>query len=92
MQTCTPIQSIFSSTSSAGNGLTSAKEDEVGNVKDSRFENEDLFTIGWWNGGGGVRKRLIVNPGLKEFISTKPDIWTYSESGITNSQNLSLDG
>ena len=55
-------------------------------------DHEDFFTIGWWNGGGGVRKRLIVNPGLKEFISTKPDIWTYSESGITNSQSLPLDG
>jgi len=52
---------------------------------------EELLTIGWWNGGGGLKKRLSVNPGLLEFIATKPDIWTYSESGITSSQNLSLD-
>ena len=53
---------------------------------------ENLLTVGWWNGGGGVRKRLIVNPGLNKFIATKPDIWTYSESGLSNSQSLSLEG
>ena len=72
--------------------MTSAKEDEVENIKATGFDNKELLTIGWWNGGGGVRKRLSVNTGLKEFISTKPDIWTYSESGLTNSQSLSLDG
>ena len=54
--------------------------------------DENLLTVGWWNDGGAVRKRLNVNPGLKKFISSKPDIWTYSESGLTNSQSLSLDG
>ena len=60
-----------------------------GNVE---VQDKDVLTVGWWNGGGGVRKRLSVNPGLKKFIATKPDIWTYSESGLTNSQSLSLDG
>ena len=63
-----------------------------GTKKNLGAPTEDLLSIGWWNGGGGVRKRLSVNPGLKEFIDTKPDIWTYSESGISNSQKLSLDG
>ena len=53
---------------------------------------KDLITVAWWNGGGAVRKRLSVNPGLKKFIDTKPDIWTYSESGITKPKSLSLDG
>ena len=53
---------------------------------------EELITIGFWNGGGGIKKRLDVNPGLRKFIISKPDIWTYSESGITKPQNLSLDG
>ena len=61
-------------------------------TKITKAANEELLTFGWWNGGGGVRKRLSVNPGLKEFIATKPDIWTYCESGITNSQSLSLEG
>ena len=51
-----------------------------------------MLTVGWWNGGGGGRKRLSVNPGLKKFIATNPDIWTYFESGLNNSQSLSLDG
>ena len=61
-------------------------------TKITKAANEELLTFGWWNGGGGVRKRLSVNPGLKEFIATQPDIWAYCESGITNSQSLSLEG
>ena len=30
--------------------------------------NKELLTISWWNGGGGVKKRLEVNPGIREFI------------------------
>ena len=48
--------------------------------------------IGWWNGGGGILKRLKVNPGLKQFLNTKPDIFAYGESLITSSQGLSLEG
>ena len=50
------------------------------------------FSIGFWNGGGAVSKRLIVNPGLKKYIDTKPDVWTYSESGNSKPQSLSLNG
>ena len=53
---------------------------------------EELLSIAWWNGGGAVKKRLEVNPGIRKFIKSKPDIWTYSESGITKPQSLSLDG
>ena len=53
---------------------------------------KEFLTIGWWNGGGGLKKRLEVNPGVRKFIKSKPDIWTYSESGITKPQSLSLDG
>ena len=49
--------------------------------------SESVLTIGWWNGGGGIVKRLSVNPGLKEFIKTKPNIWTYAESGNTKPQS-----
>ena len=63
--------------------LSKTKENVEGPEKD---------LVRWWNGGGGVRKRLSVNPGLKKFIAIKPDIWTYSESGLNNLQSLSLDG
>ena len=59
---------------------------------ETKEKSIEELTIGWWNGGGSLRKRLRVNPGLKDFIATKPHIWTYAESGITNSQSLSLDG
>ena len=36
--------------------------------------DENLLTVGWWNGGGGMRKRLIVNRGLNKFVATQPDI------------------
>ena len=54
--------------------------------------SEEFLSIGWWNGGVGTEKRLEVNPGIIKFLKSKPDIWTYSESGITKPQSLSLDG
>ena len=59
----------------------------------SKKTNSDVtLTIGWWNGGGSIQKRLMVNVGLKNFLNTMPDIFSYGESAISNSQGLSLDG
>ena len=52
----------------------------------------ETLSIGWYNGGGGILKRLKVNPGLNKFLDTKPDIFTYGESLVTSSQGLSLEG
>ena len=42
-----------------------------------------LLTIAWWNGGGKIVPRLKTNPGLQEFISTRPDIFVYGEALVT---------
>ena len=60
--------------------------------RSSSFRPSESLSIGWWNGGGAILKRLKVNPGLKEFLNSKPDIFTYGESLITSSQGLSLAG
>ena len=32
---------------------------------------EEFLSIAWWNGGGAVKKRLEVNPGIRKFITVK---------------------
>ena len=50
-----------------------------------------VFTIAWWYGAGGVKRQLEVNPGIRKFIESNPDIWSYSDPGITKPQILSLE-
>ena len=51
-----------------------------------------MFNVCWWNGGGGIIKRLKFNPGLSDFLDKKPDLFTYGESQISRSSGLFLDG
>ena len=46
----------------------------------------------WWNGGGGIKKRLTVNPGLRELLENKPDIFTFCELQISKSSAVFLNG
>ena len=55
-------------------------------VEVSRFE------VCWWNGGGGILKRLKVNPILSKLLNELPDIFTYGESLLTKSSGLFLSG
>ena len=36
--------------------------------------------IMWWNGGGKLTSRIKVNPGLKQLLENKPDIFAYGEA------------
>ena len=46
----------------------------------------------WWNGGGAVRKRLSVNPGLGGLLKSYPDIFVYGEAELSNTRGLLLPG
>ena len=46
-------------------------------------KNNKKMVISWWNGGGKLIARLKVNPVLREFLQTRPDIFAYGESGKT---------
>ena len=32
------------------------------------------FRVCWWNGGGAIRNRMSINPGLNSLLKTNPDI------------------
>ena len=52
-----------------------------------------MLTIAWWNGGGKIVPRLRTNPGLQEFISTRPDIFVYGEALVTKkTKDLKIPG
>ena len=46
----------------------------------------------WWNGGGAIRKRLSVNPGLGELMKSNPDFFVYGEAELSNTRGLFLPG
>ena len=50
------------------------------------------FEVCWWNGGGGLLKRLKVNPVLKNLLNQLPDIFIYGESGMSTKSGLFLKG
>ena len=55
-------------------------------------ENREMV-VSWWNGGGRLIPRIRVNPELKKFISTKPDIFVYGESLTYRfKQNITIPG
>ena len=33
----------------------------------------------WWNGGGRLVSRIEVNPELRVYLATKPDIFVYGD-------------
>ena len=51
-----------------------------------------LFRVCWWNGGGAIRTRININPGLISLLETKPDIFDYGESTSSNARGLFLPG
>ena len=40
------------------------------------------LVISWWNGGGRLVSRIEVNPELRAYLATKPDIFVYGESMV----------
>ena len=46
------------------------------------------FTVCWWNGGGGLLKRLKVNPVLKDIFHKLPDMFVSGESELSKSSGL----
>ena len=50
------------------------------------------FRVCWWNGGGAIRNRISVNPGLGSLLKTNPDIFVYGESACSNANGLFLSG
>ena len=56
-------------------------------------ELREDFTVSWWNGGGKMMSRITVNPELKQFIETKPDIFVYGEAQVVRiTKEMSLEG
>ena len=48
-----------------------------------------FFKFCWWNGGGKIKLRFKTNPELRKFLSHKPDIFGYGETGTPSSLGLS---
>ena len=48
------------------------------------------FTLSRWNGGGKLVPRLRVNPGLRKFLETTPDIFCYGEA-LVFKRTLEMD-
>ena len=54
-------------------------EEEYEEKAGKRGKNEKM-TVSWWNGGGKLIPRMKVNPVLKKYLETKPDIFVYGEA------------
>ena len=54
--------------------------------------DHNIFSVGWWNGGGAIRRNLRTNKSLHEFLSTKPEIFAYGEAGSSTPRGLFLPG
>ena len=44
------------------------------------MEGQGQLVISWWNGGGRLIPRIGVNPELKKYLATKPDVFVYGET------------
>ena len=55
-------------------------------------KSEETFRACWWNGGGAIRNRISVNPGLDSLLKTNPDIFVYGEAACSNARGLLLSG
>ena len=51
-----------------------------------------IFSVGWWNGGGAIRRNLRTNKSLHKYLSTNPDIFAYGEAGSSTPRGLVLPG
>ena len=64
------------------------KRNEEGTNGDESKEREKQtiemgeLAIAWWNGGGRLVSRIEVNPELRAYLATKPDIFVYGESMV----------
>ena len=56
------------------------------------YKHEPIFFVGWWNGGGSMRKSIRFNKVLLNFLSKKPDIFVYGEAGTPTKRGLLLPG
>ena len=75
-----------------GKLLRESDGDNVGEKEVEKKKMEDI-TVSWWNGGGKIIPRLKVNPVLKKFLETKPDIFAYGEALIfRNTKEINLKG
>ena len=51
------------------------------------------MTVSWWNGGGKISSRIMVNPVLQQFLTTKPDIFAYGEAqAVRVTKEMSIAG
>ena len=49
--------------------------------------------MSWWNGDGKLMSRTMVNPELKQFLETNPDIFAYGEAQVERiTKEMSLEG
>ena len=58
----------------------------------NQYESEESFRLCWWHGGGAIRNRISVNPGIDSLFKTSPDIFVYGESACSNARGLFLAG
>ena len=62
------------------------------NARCKSLFNHRNFYVGWWNGGGCIRKRILLNKSLSKFLESKPDVFVYGEAGTSSKQRLILPG
>ena len=70
--------------------MQGANEDSKESIDDHTFSKS--FRVCWWNGGGAIRIRISINPGLNSLLKTNPDIFVYGESTCSNARGLFLPG
>ena len=73
----------------------SFEEDSKVSISENLSDKQEAlesFRVCWWNGGGAIRTRIRVNPGLDSLLKTNPDIFVYGESACSNARGLFLSG
>ena len=73
----------------------SFEEDSKVSISENLSNNHEAiesFRVCWWNGGGAIRTRIRVNPGLDSLLKTNPDIFVYGEATCSNARGLFLSG
>ena len=69
------------------------EEDAENSLKTRKRANMSKMTVSWWNGGGKLIPRLKVNPELRKYLDTKPDIFVYGEALIyRRTKEINIDG
>ena len=73
----------------------SFEEDSKVSISENLSDKQEAlesFRVCWWNGGGAIRTRIRVNPGLDSLLKTNPDIFVYGEATCSNARGLFLSG